>query len=542
MTLRLWVVLGSGGRVAANYQEAAPLYALKDGARLEMQPPPELNFGFSELQEVFFFGPPTDKYRLLVDDGPLVPVMNGDRFGWVWKPGFYAGEVRAELTSGDGRKLCSWRLDVSPDETKLGRDRFAEMLADVLVFDPSLIVGQESARLRFGALGRNQDPLVALARLRTHEQMLQQSLKAILREPARTLRSRRNLVPLHQIRRADRQTAVAALNQPMLLAAMGRLGHIKAPGSARDLRANVPDVERHFDSPANRCSLAMIHALLRRCSDVAEVLKLKVEHERDSDTVTSLRHRWRTWESFLQMMRQELLSVSRCRPFCEVSRAEITAAGLNAISAHPLYSRFWRLAWEALRTGVKGIEQEELLPMNPTWELYERWCFVELQRQLQSQLPGLTWTRVRNGNLEGSSSEGTRVRLQLQPSFGSTSGKPQDGGFWSVSGQRLPDIVLSWTGPEDSGFVVLDAKYRVARRNVLDAMSSAHIYQDSLRMGCKRPACSVLLVPDTCGAPWLEEADFVTKNKVGIAGLQPGGELPTWLSSIFKQVLISNQS
>ena len=155
--------------------------------------------------------------------------------------------------------------------------------------------------------------------------------------------------------------------------------------------------------------------------------------------------------------------------------------------------------------------------------------------------PQLTWTHFGNRKLEGKSSIGERIDLQLQPSFRSTSGKTRDG-FWSVSGQRWPDIVLSWANPEESGFVVLDAKYRVARKNVLDAMSSAHIYQDSLRMGSMRPTCSVLLVPDSCGAPWLENADFVAEHKVGIAALQSGGEPPLWLLSILTNCCIPAKS
>lgn len=512
--------------------ESINLFVQNGSTFLEMKPPPQINPGFAEMQEVFFCGPAVEGCRLLVDDAPLAKGVQADRSGWPWKPRFYAGEVRAELIDKDGRHLASWQLDVSPDETKLGRDRFSEMLTEILEFDPSLVVGQEPARQRLGALGSNQDPLVALARLRSHEVALRRSLKAILREPARALRSRRSLVPLHQIRRADRQTAIAALNQPLLLAAMGRLGNIEAASSVRDLRANVPDVERNFDSPANRCLLAMIHALQRRCFDVSEKIMIRIKGRKErSDTTTPLSHRWPTWDSFLQGMRQDLLTVSRRRPFSEVTRAEITAAGLNVVSAHPVYARFWRLAWEALRTGVEGIEQEELLPMNPTWELYERWCFVELCRNIQVLSPHLEWRLHGSGSLVGKASTRTRVRLQLQPNFAKTSGKEKDG-FWSISGNRTPDIVLSWESPEDSGFVVLDAKYRVTCDNVLDGMSSAHIYQDSLRMGTKRPVCSVLLVPASGGAPWLEKAEFVAEHKVGIATLRPGDEPSAWLSSI----------
>jgi hypothetical protein len=68
----------------------------------------------------------------------------------------------------------------------------------------------------------------------------------------------------------------------------------------------------------------------------------------------------------------------------------------------------------------------------------------------------------------------------------------------------------------DPRFVVFDAKYRASRANVLDAMSSAHIYQDSLRIGSRRPEASFLLVPCGGGAPWLEDAAFQAEHRVGV--------------------------
>ncbi len=518
-----------------------PLVVQAGGERLELDPPPGLNRGFSELREVVFLGPSEAGCRLLVDDAPLAEVAAGKPRRWTWTPGFYAGEVRADLVSADGRRLGTWRLDVSPDARKLGRDLFFEMLAELLDFDPSLVVGKEPARQRFGALGPGQDPLVALARLRTRQTPIRQALRALLREPKRALRARRRLVPPHRIRRADRRTAQAALRQPALLAAMGRIDSLDLTSPAGELMADVPEVERHYDSPANRCLLAMLQALQRRCAGVRAELERKVEAESRSDTATGLLRRWPTWKDFLRGMRQELLAAARRQPFCEVSRPEVTAAGLNAVSGNPLYARFWRLAWEALRTGIDGLECEDLLPLSPTWEIYERWCFVELSRHLKTLLPDLEWRRTSRQRFDGRGRGDLQLCLRLQPSFANTSGQEKPG-FWSISGQRFPDIVLSWEHRAEAGFLVLDAKYRVTRENVLDAMSSAHLYQDSLRMGRRRPIASLLLVPASGGAPWLESPDFVAEHRVGVAALRPGSPPPSWLSSLLQQARSSRTS
>jgi len=68
-------------------------------------------------------------------------------------------------------------------------------------------------------------------------------------------------------------------------------------------------------------------------------------------------------------------------------------------------------------------------------------------------------------------------------------------GFWSVSRQREPDIVLRVEGGgSEARFVVFDAKYRTSRSAVLDAMASAHIYRDSLRFGGRAPTEKVTWV------------------------------------------------
>ena len=93
--------------------------------------------------------------------------------------------------------------------------------------------------------------------------------------------------------------------------------------------------------------------------------------------------------------------------------------------------------------------------------------------------------------------------------------------MWSVSKERVPDLLFTIESSEGTCFVVLDAKYRTSRSNVLDAMASAHIYQDSLRIGSRRPEGSMLLIPSGGGAHWLEDPQFQSKHRVGVHVLSP---------------------
>lgn len=221
-------------------------------------------------------------------------------------------------------------------------------------------------------------------------------------------------------------------------------------------------------------------------------------------------------------------------PFPEVTKAEVTAAGLNAVASHPLCARFWRVSWEALRHGVIGPEPADWLPLNPTWELYERWCFLALRRWLKELLSDdVAWRDSSPSGadslLSGQSSNGTTVRLHLQRTFGSSENRPRE--FWSISGERRPDIVLDWRHGDDGGFLIFDAKYRVTRTNVLEAMESAHIYNDSLRMNQTRPVASVLLTPAYTEAPWLETSEFFDEHRSGVLPLHPDQELPCWFNN-----------
>src|SRR5688572_27923437 len=86
----------------------------------------------------------------------------------------------------------------------------------------------------------------------------------------------------------------------------------------------------------------------------------------------------------------------------------------------------------------------------------------------------------------------------------------------SLSMQLIRDILQRSRSRVHVRIAIVDAKCRVSRENVLEAMESAHIYHDSLRMGSRPPDMCLIFVPATGGAPWLEEAGFHFEFGVGV--------------------------
>ena len=204
---------------------------------------------------------------------PLTLVDQARPGVWTWKPGFYAGEVEATLQDDTGTCQGRWRLDVSPDVNKLGRDAFIVMLKEIWKYDPTLALGTEPTRRQFGTLGEYQNPIIEFLRLRSRATDIEQSLRVLLQEPIRSLRTRRRLSPPHLVRRADHHTARSVLRQPALLAAIGAIRPDNLPAFTKPPEqpvADVPDATYHYDNAINRCLLYALRALIRRCKDLHE--------------------------------------------------------------------------------------------------------------------------------------------------------------------------------------------------------------------------------------------------------------------------------
>ena len=543
------------------------------GGRRELEPggprAAEANRGFREFREAVFVGPVGVDCRLFIDDEEIPPVDVGpdgpasggigasgigpdgagpgdpgsdgpaaaSRTAWSWTPGFYAGTVRAELLDDAGSALGTWWLDVSPDPAKAGGGLFERMVEEIAEFDESLLIGDEPARRQLGAVGAEANPHILFERLRRRETDLHRAVAAVQREPATVLRPRRQFVAYRQVRRSDLRTLRVAVRQPEACAVLQREGGARpafAVGAAAQPRFDVPEVERRLDAPVNRCALYLLRALQRRCRDLAERLE-EMENEGTSETRTPLRRRVARRREILDRIERRLRFAERRSPFRDARRPELTAAGLTAVAAHPLYSRFWRVGWEALRRGASLHDPRDPLPIAPTWEVYERWCFVEVARLLERWLPELSWSAQRKDqswSRRGRGEDGLEVELWLQKTATSTNGVWRPG-LWSVSRECRPDLVLRWRREGRSGFVVLDAKYRTNRKGILDGMAeSAHLYRDALRWGSAAPQASLLLVPDAGAVSWLADEAYVASHGVGAVALRPGTAPPGWLRGL----------
>jgi hypothetical protein len=489
---------------------------------------PQDNRGFIEARR-YIFEKLNANWSFHIDDERLEDDAD-EPSCWRWEPRFFAGEVTAELVRPDRSRAALFLLDVSPSPSKIGREFFSQMISELWAADPSLVIGSEPATSQIGDLGTMQDPWLAFARLRRYTPEFFRAVVPIRARPRRALRVRRGSAPLHHARRVDRRTATALLRSPAV--ALFFAGAEDATAFGADTRLDVPVVEETVDAAANRSMLALVLALLRRARALRDRLQHAVDHESISDTRTSLAARWPARRQFLDDLTAELQVLARQSPFGGVQRSEITATGLTAIAADPVYSRAWGRGWRALRHGVESSESTERLWVSPSWEIYERWCFLRVGQLLSATLPAWSWRRLKSPDRWVGTHAGRHAELRLQPTFRSREREIEK--MWSISKERVPDLVLTVHDAEAVRFVVLDAKYRSSRSNVLDAMESAHIYQDSLRIGSRRPEAALLLIPSTGGASWLEEPAFQLEHRVGIHPFSPGSDsaLPPLVMSV----------
>jgi len=470
--------------------------------------------GFMEQGTYHFLSIPGTE--LYIDDLPLTVGIQDGESVWLWSPGYFAGEVYAELLDSQGAVLAYYRLDVSPSAGKLGRESFERMLEQIFAFDPALLFGTESAQFGVGSHGQEVSPHLQYSRLRRYGELLLRALKQVAVRPLVSLRHERAWTPVRKVKRLDRQSLRQVLRDPGCLALLSP----KAVPSPAEVRFDVPSVYEDQDNPANQALAMVLHGVLRRCRQVIAAFEQLAANESLSESRTPLAPRLGRRIAFLESLHRELRKLQGAPPFCKQRHRQVTAAGLNAISAHPAYARAYRFGWYVLRAGLQGAAQDESLWITPTWEVYERWCYAMLVKQFQHHYPSLKWIRKEPSKREDcmvwtGGGDSLVIEIWLQVSCPAID-RPPYRGFSSISRQRYPDIALTVRRDGQEHFIVMDAKYRSSRNAVLDAMASAHLYHDSLRWKGRRPDCALLLIPRGGAVPILQEAQYRLDNSVGV--------------------------
>ncbi|SPA40189.1 conserved hypothetical protein [Cupriavidus taiwanensis] len=288
--------------------------------------------------------------NVLVDDVPLERQPGHDAY--LWRPGFYAGRVRAEILDERGRVLAECSLDVGPSPDKLGQQQFLQMVDEILATKPHLLVGDGASWSEFGQEGDAPLPEVAYARLRRYGPALLAALRDLCASPLMRLHQQRSMVMPHQARRLDAVT-VKDLARSRLA---GQVLGLEAPSSDYPTRISVPYVEHTFDHAANRAIAVMVDRLIAQTVGLHRHFSSPIA-EVDDPVVLKVPRRLH----ILGELHDALLRLRNSPALSAVTRPEITAAGLNAISAQPSYARAFQLAWKALKTGILGSEQSDPL-------------------------------------------------------------------------------------------------------------------------------------------------------------------------------------
>lgn len=446
--------------------------------------------------------------RLFIDDSEVPCGSNGL---YRWRPQFFAGRVHAELI-GPAAVRRHWLLDVGPSSSKTGDESFAEMVSQIRDFDAALLGGQSAATMMFGRAGQRgifTDDLL-LSRLRQHGTACIQAVYALARVPHRGITADADMLPLSRIRRLHpasmRDRRLAAISAGTTTSGFD-IGSLQL----RSL-TSIPT----FDTPANRALLALLRRLLAtvvRLKSVVGELKLGGDREEQANRADR-----RIGD--LCLMEERLRSVMVRPPFSEVTLAQTSAAGLTQIAADPSYNRAYRLGCMAMSTGVQG-DLSDWLHVNYSWGIYETWCYLAVL-QVSTNTFGVPAQRCKPTAVAAQLThrfqlaDGRQLEVYFQALF--PSAPPQGSSSYighSISRERRPDILLVLREGSGCRSMVLDAKWRSGRDNVLQAMESAHIYHDALRLAGQRPSPCILLLPGASAVPSLERFEYIGEHEVG---------------------------
>ncbi|MFM0168846.1 DUF2357 domain-containing protein [Paraburkholderia sediminicola] len=473
-------------------------------------------YGLRESEKCFLEVADVDNVRMFVDD---VEVRQRDDGRYEWTAAFFAGRVQIAVTFSAGNEAMYYAF-VGPSTEKVGDERFDAMVDEIRDFQASLLLGSSSAAMAFGDGSGNGtlDSLVRMARLKLYAPDFLREVREICRAPHRSLFQAERRVSLARVKRLH----PLALREPLIAAAA--TGHAAESVSLDSLQVTTSTAVQTFDTPSNRALKAL---MTRLAAQVSALLDTVTEDRLGGDIAEQELRRPRR-ERFLRYLLKETRALLTNEPFCSVSRLETSAASLTQIAAQPTYSSAYRRGTRALLRGVEGTFSRDHLHVSPTWGVYETWCFVHILSKLAERFDHFDWRAIQHGIVSAAESyelelsSGIRIEAHFQANF--TSGGPSSNrAGWSLSRFRIPDIVIVVRSESRLDFIVLDAKYRSKRDNVLEAMESAHIYHDSLRVRQRKPNFCVLLLPAKADVPHLEADSFLREHGVGtISQFSPG--------------------
>ncbi|MFS7380690.1 DUF2357 domain-containing protein [Rahnella inusitata] len=478
--------------------------------------------GFSELRRYLIECPEDlQSAQLYVDDACLQKIPGY----WVWQPGFYAGEVDLELVLSDQTTSLRWRVDVSNDPDKSGKQVWQQIIQDIVDFDSARLSGSEPGQHQLGGISRFAGVWLRYARIKQFFPRYAHGLKAVLLNPVQGYKQQTQLYTLGRLKKLTPSVAQQLIQHADLLTGT-RANTSSAFREVQDLQVQATHTDKTWDTPANRQLKFQLNLIDRRVTQVLTDLKraLAKTVNETSETRTSLTERVIRRINHLTVIRKHLQHVAQQLPFSATDSGKSYGMDFESVAGHPHYQLTWRMGVRLLREGISGLSSDESHYLIPSWDIYEVWCFVALTSGLKRKFPHMKWyLSQHSGRLTfRAKHEDLSIRLHSQKSFRAILNRPSTDLKipHSISGMRKPDLVLEVENAGMTQFICLDSKYTSRSKRILEEMTSAHIYHDSLRWEQKRPVLSLLLVPCNKHLAELESESWWQEHQTGCFTLQ----------------------
>ena len=416
---------------------------------------------------------------------------------------------RTALVVAAGSETRRVLLDVRPNPGKQGEHEFDAMLAELAALSPHLPWGL-SPGAGAGVLGAASDApaVVHPAVIAGQLPVLLPALARFLADPPVLVGRAREVRPFDPARRVDPGTARWLARHPAALAAL------RAPAPGAPSPDGAPAAPRvPVEQPASPPSLA--HPVTRHVLSL--LLRLRPRLAATADALRGAggqsdqaRAYARELAEQVDRARETIERALRAPLFRGLAPAPATETVVQALADVPLWAALHRAAHRLLHPGLawtpgEGVESA----LKHSHDLFELLVLHRLHGWLRDRLgPGWRWRAPVLGEhgaelrpADGATwtacaGDGRRVALCYRPAFPRAAAAPDPRERSSLSGRLVPDYTLvAHAGDTVRSWLVLDAKYRSSRRNVDDALRSAHLYRDALRVRGAAAAGSYVVVP-----------------------------------------------
>jgi hypothetical protein len=445
---------------------------------------------------------------------------------------------RMELVLDAPPTLLRQRVEVRARAEKLDVAAWSALVDELAVWLPDVLLGLSTASDGSVSLAGVQAGL-AVAAMEPLLAPLLDAIAAVVRSPMTYDLHRPVDRRMHAIRRVRPETLRWVARHPEVAAALGGGAQETSVPADPWVPTRVP--EATVDHPANRAVRWYAERVASALDPLAIALRKAASGMMDDATAWCL-----ALARALELASQRLRHLVRSSFLGSVPAAPPDEGAMLTLQDEPRYARVMRLARRIIgaRFSADAGDGEVVAPVRASFELYELWCLLALRRSIDQALGAVEWEHGAFGDdpllahdLGGLSLRrahaGGTLLIGYNHTFSAQAGRSRH----ALTGERRPDLVVSWRGADGEGsWVVLDAKYRVQRASITEAFASLHVYRDALLLQGHggRPKAGLLLVPEVGSdcANWASPG-FLAAHGLGLWRLRPGesegGALGRWV-------------